>query len=63
MSEEQKKLIKNIKTCIAKPEKTLDYSLLSCEINGKVAKNILQIVHKTLTSPKAKVEQREAGRQ
>ena len=62
MTQRQKSLIKNIKVCISKPNTIQDYSLLDGEIKEKTSKMILQIIHKTLTSGKAKPEQKEAGK-
>jgi hypothetical protein len=62
MNQEDKNLIKEIKTSIAKPNTKMDKSKWQQPISEKASKTILQLVHKTLTSPKATEDQKEAGK-
>lgn len=62
MSAQEKKILKNIKLCLAKKDKTLNNEDLNVELSEKTSKQILKIIYKTLTSSKALTHQKEAGK-
>lgn len=58
-----KKLLKNVKMCLAKKNVTLNTDLLRPDMTEKTSKALLKIIYKTITSTKAQEHQKEGGKQ